>query len=452
MQSKWSLPLNPSAALLLILFSASIALADDWPQWLGPQRDSVWREDGILQKFPAAGPPVRWRTPIGGGYSGPSVAHGRVYLMDRQVSRDSAAPPDPMQRGMINGSERVLCLDESTGKIIWHYDYDCPYTMSYSAGPRATPTVGDGKVYALGGEGNLSCLDAESGKIIWSRDFKKDYGVNTPTWGFAGHPLLDGNRVICLVGGSNTTVVAFHKDDGKEVWHALTAREPGYSAPVIIEAGGKRQLIAWTPQWLNSLNPETGEVYWTQPLNVRMGMSISTPRKLDDLLFITSFFSGAVALRLDSAKPDAAIVWQSKKISEQNTDALHCTTCTPFLEDGYVYGVCSYGQLRCLKAGTGDRLWETLAATTPDNKPARWATAFIVKNGDRFFLFNEKGDLIIAHLTPKGYDEVSRAHILEPTNTDPGRAVVWSHPAFANRCIFARNDKEIICVDLHATN
>ena len=131
-----------------------------------------------------------------------------------------------------------------------------------------------------------------------------------------------------------------------------------------------------------------------------------------------------------------------------DTDALHSTMSTPFLEDGYIYGVCSYGQLRCLKAETGERIWETLKATTPDGKEMRWANAFIVKNGDRFFLFNEKGDLIIAKLSPKGYEEISRAHLLEPTNTSARRDVLWSHPAFANRCVYARNNKEIICVDL----
>jgi hypothetical protein len=120
---------------------------------------------------------------------------------------------------------------------------------------------------------------------------------------------------------------------------------------------------------------------------------------------------------------------------------------TPFLEDGYIYGVCSYGQLRCLKAETGERIWETFKATTTGDE-VRWANVFFVKNGPRFFLFNEKGDLIIAKLNPKGYEEISRTHLLEPANRLPGRDVVWSHPAFANRCIYARNDKEIVCASL----
>jgi outer membrane protein assembly factor BamB len=436
------------AATLLVFGDAPLLQADDWPQWLGPQRDSVWRESGIIQKFPADGPPVRWRTPIGGGYCGPAVAQGRVYVTDRQLAKEAANPADPFAKTVIRGSERVLCLDEATGKILWQHEYDCPYTMSYPAGPRATPLVSGGKVFTLGGEGNLFCFDARDGKVLWSHEFKKDYNIPTPLWGFSAHPLLDGNRLICLVGGSNTTVVAFNKDDGHELWHALTAKEPGYCPPTIVQAGGTRQLIVWHPESVNSLNPETGDVYWTEPSKIRSGMTIPTPRRLGDMLYLTCFYNGSMALKLDPDKPRETLLWQSKKISERDTDALHSTMSTPFLEDGYIYGVCSYGQLRCLKADTGERLWETMAATTADNKEMRWANAFLVKNGDRFFLFNEKGDLIIATLSPKGYEEISRAHLLEPTNTMPGREVVWSHPAFADRCIFARNDKEIICADL----
>jgi outer membrane protein assembly factor BamB len=436
------------AALTGALAPSATVFADDWPQWLGTQRDAVWRETRIVEKLPADGPPVRWRTPIGGGYAGPAVAKGRVYVTDRQMSEGASNPSDPFQRGTIPGTERVFCLNETDGKILWQHTYDCPYGLSYPAGPRATPVVSGGKVYTLGAEGHLFCLEAATGKVIWSRDFKKDFGIATPLWGFSAHPLLDGNKLICLAGGEGSTVVAFDKDSGKELWRALAAKEPGYCPPMIFEAGGKRQLIVWHPESVNSLDPETGQVYWSQPCKIRSGMTIATPRKMGDLLYLTCFYNGSTMLRLDTNKPAATEVWASKKVSEKDTDALHSTMSTPFLEDGFIYGVCSYGQLRCLKADSGERVWETLKATTPDGEEMRWANAFIVKNGDRFFLFNEKGDLIIAKLSPSGYEEISRAHVLEPTNTMPGRAVVWSHPAFANRCMFARNDKEIICVDL----
>ena len=438
------------------IFYAAIALfADDWPQWLGPNRDSVWRESGIIEKFPNDGPAVTWRIPIGGGYAGPAIAKERVYVTDRQLSEGTSNPSNPFERGTIRGSERVLCLNEADGKVLWKHEYDCPYTISYPAGPRATPLVNDGKVFTLGAEGNLLCLNTRDGKVIWSRDFKKDFDAKTPMWGFAAHPLLVENKLICLVGGTGSVAVAFDKNSGKELWRALSAKEPGYSPPMMcnagskneLVAGGKWQLIIWHPEAVNSLNPETGKVYWSEPFASRNGLSIATPRQLGDSLFLTTFYNGSLMLRLDELKPAATPIWRTEKASEKDTTHLNAIMCTPFLQDGYIYGVCSYGQLRCLKAETGERIWETFLATT-GGEEVRWANAFIVKNGDRFFLFNEKGDLIIAKLSPKGYEEISRAHLLEPTNTAAGRDVLWSHPAFANRHIYARNDKEIICVDL----
>lgn len=436
----------------LFLAIASVR-GDDWPQWLGPERDGVWRETGILEKFPPEAP-VRWRAKAGAGYSGPAVSKGRVYVTGRVLSEGARNPSDPFQRGSIPGREQVLCLSEADGKVLWQHSYECPYTVSYPSGPRATPLIAGEKVYTLGAEGNLVCLDSGSGKTLWSRELKKDYKIETPTWGFCAHPLLDGQKLICMVGGEGSTVVAFDKETGKEIWRALTAAEPGYSPPMVYEAGGKRQLIIWHPEALNSLDPETGKLYWSQPFSVQSGLTIATPRKIGDLLFITSFYNGPMMLRLDSSKPAAALLWRGSSSSERKTDKLHGLMCTPFLEDGHIYGVCSYGQLRCLKLETGERLWETIkptGATGQDGgKNDRWCNAFLVKNGDRYFIPNEQGDLIIAKLSPKGYEELSRAHLLEPTNTAMNRKVVWSHPAFANRCIYLRNDKEIICASLAA--
>jgi outer membrane protein assembly factor BamB len=432
------------AALVVFL---GLARGDDWPQWLGPKRDGVWREQGILREFPATGVNVRWRTEIGAGYAGPAVASGKVYLTDRIVAPKSSVPASGFDRGKIPGTERVVCLNESDGKVLWKYEYDCPYDIAYPAGPRATPLVEGERVYTLGAEGHLFCFRVDSGKVLWSREFKKDFGVQTPVWGFAGHPLIDGNKLICLVGGQGSVAVAFDKLTGKEIWRGLSAKEPGYCPPTMIEAGGRRQLIFWHPESINSLDPENGKVFWSVPMEVRSGLSIPTPRQHGDLLFITSFYNGPIMLRLTQDKPGATVVWRGKSNSERNTDGLHSIMCTPYFEGDYIYGVCSYGQLRCLKAATGERVWETLQATT-GGKEVRWANAFLVKNGDRFFLPNEKGDLIIARLTPKGYEEVNRTHLLEPTNTAAGRDVVWSHPAFANRCIYTRNDKEVICASL----
>src|SRR5262249_5320223 len=172
------------------------------------------------------------------------------------------------------------------------------------------------------------------------------------------------------------------------------------------EAGGVRQLIIWHPEAACSLDPETGKVYWSEAFKARAGMTISTPRKLGDELFFTCFYNGSLMMQLAAGKPEAKPIWRTDKVSEKDTTQLNAVMCTPFLEDGYIYGVCSYGQLRCLKAATGARIWETFQATTA-GEPVRWANAFIVKNGNRFFLSNEKGELIISPFTPKVSEQIT---------------------------------------------
>jgi len=423
-------------------------LADDWPQWLGPQRDGVWRETGIVQELPKNGPRIRWRTPIGSGYTGPAVAGERVVVLDRQLAERASNPNNPFSRASIPGSERVLCLHAKTGDILWRHEYPCSYTVSYPSGPRATPVISDGKVFTLGAEGDLLALNLDSGKVLWSRNFPRDFSIKTPLWGFSAHPLLFEDKLICMVGGEGSTAVAFDRETGKEIWRALSAKEPGYCPPTLIEAGGVTQLIIWHPESINSLNPATGEVYWSHPWQLRSGLAIPTPRQLGDHLFFTAFYNGSRMFRLHQNQPGGSLLWQTKKASEKDTTHLNSIMSTPFLEAGHIYGICSHGQLRCLRVDDGLRVWDTMAATT-GGSPERWANAFIVKQEDRFFLFNERGDLIIARLTPSGYAEVSRMHLLEPNGKDlRRRPVVWSHPAFAHRSIYARNDTEIVCASL----
>jgi outer membrane protein assembly factor BamB len=448
--------ISPSWVGVLVLGSwlapaPAPARGDDWPQWLGPNRDGVWREKGILDKFPKGGPKVLWRKPIGAGYSGPAVADGRVYVIDHQLADGAKYPKSGFSGDKVEGKERVLCLDAKTGKEIWNFDHDCTYkSLGYCMGPRATPTVHEGKVYCLGAMGHLFCLDAKTGDKLWSKQFMEDYKAPLQAWGFAGHPLVDGKRLICLVGGKDSVVVAFDKDTGKELWHALPGPTQGYCPPTIIKAGGKRQLIIWEPAAVNGLDPETGKVYWSQEFKANVGMAIPNPRHAGDHLFVTGFYSGSLLLKLDPDKPAASVVWRSKykDVTPNRSEALQSVMPAPFIKDGYIYGVCSYGELRCLKEATGERVWSTHDAIAGES--TRWGNAFLVPQGDRFFLFNEKGDLIIAKLTPKGYNEIDRAHVIEPTNGMAGRPVVWTHPAFAGKCAFIRNDKEIVCVSLAA--
>ena len=432
-----------SLVLLLVMGLSLTAHAADWPQWMGPNRDDVWSEDGILERFPEGGPKVLWRVPVHGGFAGPAVAKGKVYVAD-YVRSTGDDKPNPTKRNALQGKERLLCLDAKTGKELWKHEYDCPYTISYPAGPRCTPTVTDGKVYALGAMGDLFCLDAEKGTVLWSKNFPKDYNAPVPLWGFAGHPLVSKDLLICTVGGRGSCAVAFDKSTGKEVWKNLSSTELGYSPPTLISAGGTTQLLIFNGVGLNSLDPETGKLHWAAPLAVSYAMAIMAPRSDGEYLFAGGHNGKSLGLKLDPKTPAATPVWKGSR-----TIGLAPVSGTPFLENGIAYGIDGDGQFRAMRVATGERLWETsLPVTGKENGRAVEGATFVTKNGNRFFLFGENGDLVIAKLSPAEYEEVSRTKLLDPVGTGLGRKIVWSHPAYAEKCVFARNDREIICVSL----
>jgi outer membrane protein assembly factor BamB len=450
-----------AAALLLVVAFGSPLRADDWPQWQGPHRDGIWRETGLLAAFPQDGLNILWRVPVAGGFAGPAVSGGRVYVTDFLPALDTHRKTNPMKRITEPGQERLQCFDELTGKLLWTDAHDVAYGMSYSVGPRATPTVDDGRVYTFGAEGDLRCVDAATGKLIWSKGLSEAANP-TPLWGFASAPFIDGERLICITGGNDPehgrgVVRVYNKVTGDLLWTALSAKEPGYSTPMIVQAGGKRQLIVWDVLSVNSLDPQSGKLYWSVPYGpAKQGMAIITPRfehdaQLGDVLFVATQYNGSLLLKLADDAPGASILWKRAGKNDRNTDALHIVAWPPVLRDGHIYGIDTYGQLRCLDMKSGDRLWETFAATTYDAGEQKWASAFLIplgETGDRYLIANEHGDLILAQMNPQGYHELSRTHLLEPTNSEPGRTVVWSHPALADQCIFWRNDKEMICASL----
>lgn len=403
--------------------------ADDWPQWGGLQRDCVWREDGILDRFSTNGLlPRVWSAEVAEGYSGPAVADGRVFLTDR------------IAEGEL---ERLLCFDAETGEKLWSHQYYVRYTISYAFGPRATPVVDGERVYFIGAQGHMFCMNVQNGEIIWQKEFERDFGTEMPSWGMAASPLVDGDRLITLVGGKdNGLIICFDKRTGTELWRALNDPGVGYCPPVIYEFSGRRQLIVWHPTAVSSLDPETGAVLWEVPWAIKAGLCVPMPQKLDDRLFLTSFYEGPHMLKVSA--DNAEILWQGNGVDELKTDKLHSIMPTPVVTKDNIFGICSYGQLRCLNTETGERVWETRAATGE----GRWWNAFIVPQSDRYFLHNEQGDLIIANLSEAGYTEISRAKLVEPTRQVQRRMTIWSHPAFAMKSVFARNDKELVRVNL----
>jgi len=447
-----SLKLAVRSAVLLSLFVTPVIIgADDWPEWRGSGRQSVWTEDGIVERFPTGGLKTTWRTPVNGGFSGPAVADGRVFVVDFEFLPETR---------VMDGTERVLALDEMTGEILWTHEWPTEYRnlqLSYATGPRATPTVDGDYVYVAGGAGMLLCLEVETGEVVWQRDTVSEYDTTVPVWGTSSSPLVDGDLVISVVGGEpDALVVAFDKSSGDEVWRAIdVVSEMGYAQPVIIQAGGVRQLIVWHPTAVSSLNPETGEVYWEEPWEARSAITVATPVRSDNYLFFSQFYGGSLMLRLDNDRPEATQIWRISGASEMpdQTESLHSLITTPIIEGNFIYGVDSYGELRGLEAMTGKRLWVSDQMTAQ----RRWGTAFMVRHGDRYFVNNDDGDLIIAQFTPEGYVELDRTKLIEPTSRAgygprrfEDRAVNWTQPAFANRHIVTRNDNEVIRVSLAA--
>ena len=414
----------------------------DWPEWRGRGRLGVWTETGILDRFPEKGLPIVWRTPIRSGYAGPAVTGGRVFVADFSTTRG------------LRGTERILSLDEATGRVLWSHEWEVNYAGmldTWAIGPAATPTVDGDRVYVLGRAGALSCRRIDTGAVIWQKDYLKEYGAELPIWGMTGAPLVDGNRLVCLVGGTpDAKVVAFDKMTGKELWRALRSdTEPGYAQPIIINAGRTRQLIVWHPLAVSSLDPATGRVFWEHPFKIDYGMTVPTAVQDGNRLLVSCFYNGSMMLELDEQKPAARVLWKGTSDSEVQTDGLHAVVGTPVIQGDYVYGLCSYGQFRCLDAKTGQRVWETQVVTT---ERVRWASGQIVRHGDRYFINNDRGDLIIARLSPRGFEEISRTPLIKPTSNPGNRraleTVNWSHPAYANRRIYARNDEEIVCASL----
>lgn len=415
----------------LPLLTSSLT-ADDWPQWRGPTRDGTWREAGLVHELPDA-LTVRWRAPIGPGYSAPTVAGARVYVMDRQDEPDEV--------------ERVHCFDFETGEKLWSHVYPCVYQgVSYDAGPRCAVQVADGRAFSLGTLGHLFCLDAATGEVRWSHDLGAEFGTRMPIWGISAAPVLEGGLLIVPACGEDAYLVAFDARTGEERWRAFGDRG-NYSAPIVVDQAGRRVVVCWSGDRVLGVAPESGKLLWEYPYPAsRMPLGVASPVLHGDKLFLTGFYDGCVLLQLDDEQLAVKELWKRRGQNERSTDGLHSIISTPLVRGEHIYGVDSYGELRCLALADGARIWEDQTAVPR----ARWATIHFVQNGDDTWMLNERGELILARLSPAGYQELDRAPLIAPTRGQLNErgGVCWSHPAFAHKHVLARNDEELVCADL----
>ena len=437
-------------AFVALACLTTTVVAEDWPQWRGPNRDGVWEVEGVVDKLPEGQIPLEWSVPVQPGYNGPTVAGGRVFLMDRVVEgRDQ--------------TERILCFDSKTGKELWKVEYDAPYKIGYTAGPRASVTI-DGKLaYAVGAMGHFHCLDVASGDVVWKRDLNEDYQIQMPIWGIAASPLIFGKTVIQQVAGSDgACMVAFDKKSGEEVWRALDDRA-GYSSPIVIEQAGKQVLVCWTGDSLSGLDPETGKVHWSHEMKPsRMPIGIASPVLDNGTTFVTSFYDGSLMVTTPAGSLSSKRIWRAVSPDEKKTAVaevtvgsklltdgpfgIHCMISTPIVKNGYIYGFDSYGEFRCLEAATGRRIWEDGEIVSKK----RWGMAHMVQQADRVWIFNDQGELMIAKLSPEGPTVLSRSQLINPTKVQLARrnGVTWSHPAYAEKSIFIRNDEKLVRASL----
>ncbi len=438
-----------SATTLFLALPFALLAEHDWPQWRGPERDGVWRETGLtdaLRMDDEGWIELKWSVDIAAGYSQPTVAEERVYVTDRLDDPDEI--------------ERVHCFDFETGESLWSHQYPAVYAMGYKSGPRAAvlvdkSTSDQSRAYSLGGMGHLHCFDAKTGEVIWNRDLAAEYQFEMPRWGIAASPLIEGDLLFLQIGAKpDACVIALDKRTGEEHWRAIDD-DASYVAPIVIDQAKRRVLVVYTANELFGLNPETGKAYWSYSMpGSKWPIGISTPilttYQGKRYLFTTNAHVGSALLRLEEERPGISEVW--RRNDTRSPDNLHSLIPTPYIKDGYIYGTHQKGELRCLELLTGKLMWESTEAVEPD----RFATIHMVAQGDAgqpVWIFNEHGELIIAELSPEGYQQNSRGKLVNRTAAGmPSRigGVTWAHPAFAYKHVLARNDNQLVCADLSA--
>lgn len=404
----------------LMAFAASGSKASgaspdaDWPQLLGPQRNGIYTGPPLAKVWSKEGPPVVWKRKVGQGFAGPAVCGDRLVLFHREGNRAV-----------------IEALNVRTGQTIWNTNYATDYRddFGFDPGPRATPTIAGGRVFAYGAEGRLSCWKLETGEPLWSLDAVQKFGSRKGFFGRAPAPLVDGDLVIFMPGGPEAGVVAVDAMTGKSRWKA-TQDEASYASPIVATLEQQRTVLALTREALVALSVTNGQVLFRYPWRPPEHASVTaaTPLIVGDQIFLSACYGAeAILLRVKAHSPEK--VWSSE-------DVLSNHYATSVYHGGFLYGW--HGrqeqgcELRCVELQTGKVRW----------RESGLKAGSLILAGDELLVLTERGELLRAPATPERFKSTDRAQVLP--------SEVRAFPALANGFLYARSKDQLWCLNLQA--
>jgi len=394
----------------------------DWPQFLGPNRNGISPETGLIDRWVEGGPKVVWRAPGGIGMSGIAIAGERAVTLVQRQSK-----------------QWVIALNRETGDSLWQTAVGTEYRNPMGDGPRATPAIDGDRVFVYTGEGILACLQLDSGKITWSKNLVSEGNGKVAEYGMACSPLIHGTHVVIATGAPTATIVAVEKATGKIAWKV--GDDPaGYSSPAILQLAGREQLVAMTGNSAMGLEPSSGALLWRYPYPTNFECNIATPISHKGQLFLSAGENhGSAMLQLSPVNGTAkdARQFQLEPIWESSgpQSVLRNEWQTSLLLDGCLYGMDNVGgagpvtHLTCIEADTGKRLWQV----------PRFGKGNLIAAEGKLFMTSMKGELIVARAVPDKYDELGRITLLRPTR---------QAPSLSRGHLFLRDDQYIVCVDI----
>lgn len=402
--------MNKKTFLLPVLFFLLIPnyKAADWAQFRGPDSNGISTEKGINKNWKSKPPKILWKLKMtDGGHSIPSVADGKVYLLDHNDDKDI-----------------IKCLNLNTGEEIWKYEYKDKKDQKWGF-TRIQPLIDNGNLYTISRQGKVLCLDAKVGVKKWEIDFVKDFGSKEPRWGFAASPIVIGEKLILCPGAQGSSFVAVNKSSGKEIWRGGGNENVGYSTPTIQELNGKKQIISTTTKGMAGIDLENGKVLWTSKFKTKFGNNITVPIAIsENTIFQTAGYNHGCALfKIENQK--GTTIWENSKLQSQFN--------SPVLVDGLIYGIGDPGKLICMNPKTGKTLWE---------ERGFGKGGLIVVDNTIIAIDGKTGAVIQVKINPEKYQELGRINPL------PKDKLNWVPPIVADKKLLVRNRKELICLDI----